>query len=90
MIVSILQRLASKASRYAGEPLQSRAEALGRSSRAKGRGGEVRVSICRDTAGAPAKKSDNQLKDKVGLTKVSLARSQHGDHPEAASTRRPA
>lgn len=89
MIVSILQRLACKASQHAGEPLQSRAEALGRSSPAKGQGGEVRASTCRDTTGVAANKSDNQLKDKVGLTKVSLARSQHGDHPEAASTRRP-
>lgn len=89
MIVSILQRLGARASQRAGEPLQSRADSPGRSSPAKRQGGEVRVSTGLETAGAAANQPDNQVKDKVGLTKVSLARSQHGDHPEAASSRRP-
>lgn len=89
MIVSILQRLGARASQRPGEPLQSRADSPGRSSSAKRQGGEVRVSAGLETAGRAANKPDNQVKDKVGLTKVSLARSQHGEHPEAASTRRP-
>lgn len=89
MIVSILQRLGARASQRPGEPLQSRADSPGRSSSATRQGGRVRVSTGLETAGTAANKSDNQVKDKVGLTKVSLARSQHGDHPEAASTRRP-
>lgn len=89
MIVSILQRLGARVSQRAGEPLQSRADAPGRSSPAKRQRGEVRVSTALETAGSAANKPDNQVKDRVGLTDVSLARSQHGDHPEAASTRRP-
>lgn len=89
MIVSILQRLGFRASQRPGEPLQSRADSPGRSSPAKRQTGEVRVSTGLEMAGASANKPDNQVKDKVGLTKVSLTRSQHGDHPEAASTRRP-
>lgn len=89
MIVSILQRLGSKASQHPGEPLQSRADSPGRSWPEKWQGEKVRVSTGLETAGAAANKPDNQVKDRVGVTKVSLARSQHGDHPEAASTRRP-
>lgn len=89
MIVSILQRLGLRASQHAGEPLQSRADSATRSSPEKRQAEKVRVSTGLQTAGAAANKTDNQVKDKVGVTKVSPARSQHEDHPEAASTRRP-
>lgn len=89
MIVSILQRLGLRASQHAGEPLQSRADSATRSSPEKRQAEKVRVSTGLQTAGAAADKTDNQVKDKVGVTKVSPARSQHEDHPEAASTRRP-
>ena len=89
MIVSILQRLGLRASQHAGEPLQSRADSATRSSPEKRQAEKVRVSTGFQTAGAAANKTDNQVKDKVGVTKVNPARSQHEDHPEAASTRRP-
>lgn len=89
MIVSILQRFGLKASQHPGEPLQSRADSSSRSSPAKRQAEKVRVSTGLETAGSLANKPDNQVKDKVGLTKVSSARSQHEGHPEAASTRRP-
>lgn len=89
MTVSILQRLGSRASRHPGEPLQSRADPDARLTPAKRRGEKVRVSTGLKTAGAAADGPGNQVKDKAGVTNVSPARSQHGDHPEAASTRRP-
>lgn len=89
MIVSILQRLGLRAARHPGEPLQSRADSSTRAIPSKRQGEKVRVSTGLKTAGAAADKPDNQVKDRVGATKVSPARSQQGDHPEAASTRRP-
>jgi len=89
MIVSILQRLGLRASQHAGEPLQSRADSAARSSPAKSQVEKVRVNTGLQTAAAAAGKPGNQVKDRVGMTKVSPARSQHEEHPEAASTRRP-
>jgi DnaK suppressor protein len=89
MIVSILQRLGLRAARHPGEPLQSRADSSTRTSPSKRQGEKVRVSTGLKTAGAAADKPDNQVKDRVGTAKAGLARSQHGDHPEAASPRRP-
>ena len=89
MIVSILQRLGLRAARHPGEPLQSRADSSTRTSPSKRQGEKVRVSTGLKTAGAAADKPDNQVKDRVGAAKAGPARSQHGDHPEAASPRRP-
>lgn len=89
MIVSILQRLGLRAARHPGEPLQSRADSSTQSSPSKRQGEKVRVSTGLKTAGAAADKPDNQVKDKVGAAKAGPARSQHEDHPEAASPRRP-
>ena len=88
MFVSITQRFGLRASRHAGEPLQSRADSTTRTSRPGQQGGKVRVSTGLKTAGTAADKPDNQVKDKAGLTKSSSARSQHEGHPEAASPRR--
>lgn len=88
MFVSILQRLGLRASRHPGEPLQSRADSSTRTSRPGQSGEKVRVSTGLETAATATGKPDNQVKDKLGLTKNSSARSQHEGHPEAASPRR--
>ncbi len=88
MFVSILQRLGLRASRHPGEPLQSRADSTTPTSRPGPSGKKVRVSTGLETAAMATDKPDNQVKDKVGLTKNNPARSQHQDHPEAASPRR--
>lgn len=88
MFVSILQRLGLRASRHPGEPLQSRADSTTPTSRPGQSGRKVRVSTGLETAATATDKPDNQVKDKAGLTKNNPARSQHQDHPEAASPRR--
>ncbi len=87
MFVSILQRLSVRASQHPGEPLQSRADSNTQASRLGGEGKKVGVSTGLLTAGTAADKPDNQVKEGVGLTKISPARSQHQGHPEAASPR---
>jgi len=70
MFVSILQRLGLRASRHPGEPLQSRADSTTRTSPPGQSGGKVRVSTGFETAATATGKPDNQVKDKVGLTKI--------------------
>lgn len=74
MFVSILQRLGLRASRHRGEPLQSRADSTTRTSRPGQSGEKVRVSTGLETAATATGKPDNQIKEKVGLTKNSSAR----------------
>ncbi len=88
MFVSILQRLGLLTSQHPGEPLQSRADSITRTSPSGGPGKKVRVSTGLKTAGVAADKPDNQVTDKVGRTKISPTKSQHEGPPEAASPRR--
>ena len=89
MFVSILQRLGLLAARHPGEPLQSRADSNTPTDSSAGRGKKVRLNTGRAFAGTAADKPDNQVKDRVGQTKISPIRSQHREHPEAVSPRRP-
>ena len=89
MFVSNHQRLGLQAPGRPGEPLQSRADSAPRKSRQGGHGGEVRVSTGQKAAGKAAGQPDNQVKDKLGLTTISPAWSQHEGPPAAASERRP-
>ena len=82
MFVSILQRLGFRAPQHPGEPLQSRADFNTRTSPSGGPGKKVRANTGLETAAATADKPDNQLKNTVGPTKISLTRRQ--GHPEAA------
>jgi hypothetical protein len=82
MFVSIPQRLGSRKSGRAGEPLQSRADSSTRASRPGSSGEKVRVSTGRKTAGMAADKPDNQVKDRLGLANTGPARNRQEDTPK--------
>ena len=85
MFVSILQRSGLRAVQRAGEPLQSRADLVAKTSRSGGGCRAVRVNTGRKTVLKAANQAGNQVKDRDGLTEISPARGQPQVHPKAVS-----